>query len=92
MLYLSEYVLQPKDFRKPVVSLCQTFLHSAAEEGLASPQSIPGWEKNVLWFIGISLNQSQSSWAAPESMMVPLQNSLGKELVLVEHVYVQKLF
>ena len=34
----------------------------AAEEGLASPYSIPGWEKNVLWFIGISLNQSQSSW------------------------------
>ena len=44
-----------------LVSLCQTFLLSAAEEGLASPHSIPGWEKNVLWFIGISLNQSQSS-------------------------------
>ena len=41
----------------------------------SSPHSIPGWEKNVLWFIGISLNQSQS-----------------KELVLVENVYVQKLF
>ena len=45
-----------------IVSLCQTFLHSAAEEGLASPHSVPGWEKNVLWFIGMSLNQSQSSW------------------------------
>ena len=47
-----------------VVSHCQTFLHSAAEMGLASPHSILGWERNALWFIGISLNQSQSSWAA----------------------------
>ena len=43
------------------------------------------WEKNMLWFIGISLNQSQLSWAA-FSQTVPLQNSLGKELVLVEYV------
>ena len=34
---------------------CQTFLHSAAEVGLASLHSILGWEKNVLWFIGISV-------------------------------------
>ena len=33
-----------------VVSLWQTFLHSAAKKGLASPHSIPAWEKNVLWF------------------------------------------
>ena len=46
-----------------LVSHCQTFHHSYAEEGLTSPHSIPGWEKNVLWFIGISLNQSQSPWA-----------------------------
>ena len=31
-----------------IVSHCQTFLHSAAEEGLASPHRILGWEKNVL--------------------------------------------
>ena len=47
-----------------IVLHCQTFLHSTAEEGLASPHSIPGWEKYVLWFIGMSLNQLQSSWAA----------------------------
>ena len=46
------------------VSHCQTFLHCAAEESLARPYNIPGWEKNMLWFIDISLNQSQSFWAA----------------------------
>ena len=39
-------------------SHCQTFLQSAAEKVLASPHSIQGWEKNLLWFSGISLNQS----------------------------------
>uniref|UniRef100_A0A8C9Y8I6 Diacylglycerol kinase n=1 Tax=Sander lucioperca TaxID=283035 RepID=A0A8C9Y8I6_SANLU len=34
-----------------------------AEEDLAGPHSIRGWEKNILWFIGISLNQSQLSCA-----------------------------
>ena len=56
---------------------------TTGEEGLASPHSIPVWEKNMLRFIGISLNQSQSPWAV-------LENSLGKELVLVEHVYTFK--
>ena len=59
--------LRPEEGRQveeSVVWHCQTFLHSAAEECLASPHSILGLEKNVLWFIGIYLNQSQSSWAA----------------------------
>ena len=30
---------------------------------IISPHSILGLEKNVLWVIGMSLNQSQSSWA-----------------------------
>ena len=42
------------------VSPCQSFFHIAAEEGLASPHNILGWEKNMLWFIAISLKQSQS--------------------------------
>ena len=48
----------------------------------------PGWEKNTLWFIGSSINQSQLSWAVLSAggATVPLQNSLGKELVLVERV------
>ena len=37
----------------------------------------------MLWFIGISLNQSQS----PDKTTVPLQNSLEKELVLVERAH-----
>ena len=39
--------------RSVVVLHHMTFLHSTAKEGLASPHSIPGWEKNVLWFTGI---------------------------------------
>ena len=52
-----------------VVSHCQTFLHGAAEEGLASPHDIQGSEKNVLWLIGISLNQSRSSWAVLSAVL-----------------------
>ena len=48
-------------FRMLLVSHCQNFFHGAAEEGPASPHSILGWEINVLWFLGISLNQSQLS-------------------------------
>ena len=38
------------------------FAESSNIDSLASPHSIPGLGENVLWFIGISLNQSQSSW------------------------------
>ena len=41
-------------FLHSLVLHCQTYLHSALEEGLTSRHNISGWEKNVLWFIGIS--------------------------------------
>ena len=45
----------------------------------------------MLSFIGTSSNQSQSCLGlALHTAPVPLKNSLGKELVSVEHVYVQK--
>ena len=69
--------------RHRVVSRRQTFLHSAAEEGLASPHSIPRWEKNVLWFIAISLNQSELSWAVLSREELVLVKRVHSKVVLV---------
>ena len=58
---------------------CQTFLHSAAEEDLAILHSIPGWEKPITIVLG-----------GAKLCTVALQNSLGKELVLVQHLHPAK--
>ena len=42
VLFCTQYIL---------VSHVQTFLHSAAEEAVAGPHSILGWEKNMLSFL-----------------------------------------
>ncbi|XP_078131616.1 uncharacterized protein LOC144533941 isoform X2 [Sander vitreus] len=62
---------------------------------LASPHSVPGMgEKRALvyWHFFKPITIVLGGAKRLEGATVPLQNSLGKELVLVEHVYVQKLF
>ena len=60
--------------------------------GLATPHkhSGIGEKKTPLWVVCISFNPSQLSCQAPDAATVALLNSLGKELVLVEHLHPAK--
>lgn len=50
-----------------------------------------GIQNKALWRICISLNESQSSWVAQNSdgTIVPLENQVSGDLVLVGHLQVR---